>query len=139
MTARPLVVSLAAAGLLLAAAAGLKYAESIGLIGRDMSARTIQVIIGLMLAAYANFMPKSLGSPRGSTEAARWAQSALRVGGWSFAIAGLGYALMWALAPLDIADVISMAIVMSAMVATLGYTVRAYVACRRNADPSGVH
>jgi hypothetical protein len=83
-------------------------------------------------------MPKSLGSPLGSLEAARWAQSALRVGGWSFTIAGLGYALMWALAPLKIADDISILIVASAMVATLGYTVRAFMACRQQRTPSGV-
>jgi len=139
MIAKPLIASLAVAALMLAVAAGLKYAESASMIGREMSARTIQVVIGLMLAGYANFMPKSLGSPRSSAEAARWAQSALRVGGWSFAIAGLGYALMWALAPLEIADVMSILIVGSAMVATLGYAARAYVACRQNAGHAGVH
>jgi hypothetical protein len=138
MIAKPLIASLVVAVLMLAVAAGLKYAESAGMIGHDASVRAIQVIIGLMLAGYANFMPKSLGSPLGSAEAARWAQSALRVGGWSFAIAGLGYALMWALAPLDIADGMSMLIVVSAMVATLGYAVRAFMACRQQRAPGGV-
>jgi hypothetical protein len=138
MIAKPLIVSLAAAGVMLAVAAGLKYAESAGMIGHDTSVRTVQVVIGLMLAGYANFMPKSLGSPLGSPEAARWAQSALRVGGWAFAIAGLGYALMWGLAPLKIADDMSILIVVSAMVATLGYAVRAFMACRQQRSPGGV-
>jgi hypothetical protein len=138
MIAKPLIASLAVAGVMLAVAAGLKYSESIGFIGHDLKVRGVQVVIGLMLAGYANFMPKSLGSPRGSMEAARWAQSALRVGGWSFTIAGLGYALMWALAPLDVADVMSMLLVVSAMVATLGYAVRAFMACRQQRAPGGV-
>jgi hypothetical protein len=138
MIARTLIAGLAAAGLMLAVGTGLKYAEGAGVIGHDTAVRTIQVIIGLMLAAYANFMPKSLGSLRGSAAAARWAQSALRVGGWSFAIAGLGYAVIWAVAPMAIADVVSMAIVVSAMIGTLGHAVRARVACRQNAEHGGV-
>lgn len=35
----------------LAVAAGLKYAESAGLVGDDMAQRVVQVMIGLMLAA----------------------------------------------------------------------------------------
>jgi hypothetical protein len=138
MIARTLIAGLAAAALMLAVAAGVKYAEGASVIGHDTAVRTIQVIIGLMLAAYANFMPKSLGSLQSSAAAARWAQSALRVGGWSFAIAGLGYAVIWALAPLAIADVISILIVVSAMIATLGHAVWARIACRQNAEHGGV-
>jgi hypothetical protein len=50
----------------------------------------MQVMIGVILAAYANLMPKDLGQWRASARAAARSQSALRVGGWSLTLGGLG-------------------------------------------------
>ena len=85
-------IAIAVAVLFLALVAGLKYAESSELIGPDIAKRTTQVIVGLMLAAYANLMPKDIGRWRTSALAAARSQSALRVGGWSMTLAGLAYA-----------------------------------------------
>jgi hypothetical protein len=120
MTTRPILGSLALAGLMLAAAAIIKYGEHIHLFGPDMSARASGVTMGLMLAFIANFMPKS-GKPRGANVAGGRSQAALRVGGWSFLTAGLAYAGISAFAPLDIAANVSRVVVGAALVITLGY------------------
>ncbi len=122
--------ALALAVLLLGTAAALSYAQGLDLIGPDAARRTMQVMIGLMLAAYANLMPKDVGRWRASALAVARAQSALRVGGWSMTLAGLAYAGLWAFAPLAIADVASMAVVASAMLITMGYGGWMLLACR---------
>jgi len=122
--------TLALAALLLGTAAALSYAQGVHLIGPDAARRTMQVMIGLMLAAYSNLMPKDVGRWRASALAMARAQSALRVGGWSMTLAGLAYAGLWAFAPLVIADVASMAVVASAMLITMGYGGRRLFACR---------
>jgi hypothetical protein len=78
-------------------------------------------MIGLILAAYSNLMPKDIGRWRASALAMARAQSALRIGGWSLTLAGLASAGLWAFAPLAAADVASIAVVASAMLITLGY------------------
>ena len=54
-------IAIAVAVLFLALAAALKYADRADLIGPDTAKRTTQVVVGLMLAAYANLMPKDVG------------------------------------------------------------------------------
>lgn len=131
MTAKPIVQALVLAVVFLGVAAALRYAASTGLIGEDLAKRSIQVLIGLGLAAYGNMMPKKGGKLRGSVRAETAAQAALRVGGWSMALAGLVYAALWAFAPLAFADDVSMIVVASATALTLGFAVRAYATCRR--------
>jgi hypothetical protein len=130
MTLKRRSSALALAALLLGTAAALNYAQGIDLIGPDAARRTMQVMIGLMLAAYSNVMPKDVGRWRASALAMARAQSALRVGGWSMTLAGLAYAGLWAFAPLAIADVASMAVVASAMLITMGNGGRMLLACR---------
>ena len=122
--------AIAVALLILGAAAGLSYAQSVGLIQAEAAKRTMQVIIGLTLAAYANLMPKDVGRWQASALAVARAQSALRVGGWSMTLAGLAHAGLWAFAPLHIANVAGMVAVASAMLVTLIYCGRTLVACR---------
>lgn len=130
MTLKRTSVALAFAIFILGSAAALSYAKSLGLIGPDAARATMQVMIGLMLAAYSNLMPKDLGAWRGSPETMARSQSALRVGGWSMTLAGLIYAGLWAFAPLAVADVASMAVVGAALLITLGYGGWTLFACR---------
>jgi hypothetical protein len=122
--------AIALAVLLLGTAAALSYAQDLGLIGPDTAKRTIQVMIGLQLAAYANLMPKDVGRWRSSPLAMARAQSALRVGGWSITLAGLAHAGLWAFAPLAVANVAAMIAVASALLITIGYAGRMLLACR---------
>jgi hypothetical protein len=121
MIVRPVVVALVLAALILAAASGLRFAEGAGMVGADGARRIMQVLIGLVFAGYANFMPKRLKRTLTSPRAESQTQSVLRVGGWSLTLAGLAYAGLWAFAPLAIANIASMAVVVAATVTTIGY------------------
>jgi len=123
-------VAVAVAILVMASAAVLRYAQGAGLIEEDAARRTMQVMIGLILAAYANLMPKDVGPWQASALAVARAQSTLRVGGWSMTLAGLAYAGLWAFAPLGFVNLASMVVVASAMVIMMGYGAWALVACR---------
>ena len=122
--------AVALAVLILGTAAALNYAQGLDLIGPDAAKRTMQVMIGLILAAYSNLMPKDVGRWRASAVAVARAQSARRVGGWSMTLAGLAYAGLWAFAPLAFADLAAMAVVASAMLITMGYGGWTLLACR---------
>lgn len=135
MITRRLGFALALAAATLATAAALRYAEGAGWLSQDTGRRAMQVLIGLGLAAYANLMPKQIGSANRSATAMARTQSALRVGGWSLTLAGLAYAGLWAFAPLALADTASMAVVAGATLLTLGYAVWAFTSCRTAAIP----
>jgi hypothetical protein len=138
MVLKRMSFALAIAGLILAAAAALEYAQSLEIIGAEPAKRTMQVMIGLILAAYANVMPKDIGQWRASLRAATRSQSALRVGGWSLTLAGLGYAGLWAFAPIAFADVAATAVVAAATLVTTGYGVWALVSCRWSANTPSI-
>lgn len=123
-------LSIALGLLILATSAGLKYAEHLHLIEPHTVRQLVQVMIGLMLAGYANMMPKNLGSWPASPMAVARAQSALRVGGWSLTVAGLVYAGLWAFAPPDVATTVSVVVVATALVVTLGFAGWTLQACR---------
>ena len=131
MITRRLTFALVLAAAMLALAAGLRYAETVGWLTGDAARRAMQVLIGLGLAAYANVMPKQLGRASASARVAAQTQAALRVGGWSMMLAGLAYAGLWAFAPLTVADIASMVVVIAAMGITLGYAARAWARCRQ--------
>ena len=122
--------SMALAGVILITAATLKYAQAEDVISPEVTRRSMQVLFGLMLAAYANVMPKDIGNWQASSRAVARSQSALRVGGWSFALAGLAYAGLWAFAPLAVADIAAMAIVASALLITMGFGTWTVMVCR---------
>jgi hypothetical protein len=122
--------AVALAVLILGTSAALTYAQSRDLIGSAAAQRTMQVMVGLILAAYANLMPKDIGPWRSSAEAMAKSQSVLRVGGWSMTLAGLTYAGLWAFAPLAFANVASVVVVAAALVITVGYGWSTLLVCR---------
>ena len=133
MTSKPVValtIGLGLAGLIFAVAVGLRYAESTGMMEPEQVRRTMQVLIGLGFAAYANMMPKQLWRMGHSPRAEAWAQRGLRVGGWSLTLAALAYAGLWAFAPLAVADVGSKAVLASAAAITIGHALWSYMAAR---------
>ncbi len=130
MILKRMSMAIAVAILFLGTAAAVTYAQSLDLIGPDAAKRTIQVMSGLILAAYANLMPKDVGRWQASAVAVARAQSALRVGGWSMTLAGLAYAGLWAFAPLGVANIASIVVVASAMLITMGFGGWTLLACR---------
>ena len=131
MILKRISVSLALAAFILGMAAGLRYARSLEIISADSATRTMQVMIGLILAAYANVMPKDIGQWRGAARAATTSQSALRVGGWSLTLAGFVYAGLWAFTPIAFANVAAMVVVAAATLVTAAYGAWALFMCRR--------
>jgi hypothetical protein len=75
------------------------------------------VLTGILLAVYGNVIPKSLSrlSARG--------ESLQRVTGWATVLSGIGYAAIWAFAPIEIAAVASMCAVAIGFVFVVGYCV----------------
>jgi hypothetical protein len=120
MSRRLILNGVVLAGLLILAALALKYAQHAALISPSAAGSGGQIAIGLALAAYANFMPKRLASGR--------RQTALRVSGWAFMIAGLADAALWAFAPQSLAWPASMAAVGTATAVCLVFTVWACAA-----------
>jgi uncharacterized membrane protein len=128
MDRRPLATGIAVAVVLLAVAALLKLAQHSALIGADTAARATQAVIGLMVAFYGNFIPKTLGRAR-SVEAERRVQRALHVSGWAFTLAGLAYAALALFAPSPIAWTGSITVMAAAIVISLGYGIWRFAAC----------
>jgi hypothetical protein len=125
-----MTAAMALGGFILIAAATLKYAQAENAISPEVTRRSMQVLFGLMLAAYANVIPKDIGNWQASTRAVARSQSVLRVGGWSLTLAGLAYAGLWAFAPLAVADVAAMPIVASALLITMGFGAWTVMVCR---------
>jgi hypothetical protein len=130
---RSILYALIFAAAFIAISAGLAYLKNQGVLSDEFVKRTIQVMTGLILAVFSNFTPKQIGAP-GSPLAEAWKQSVLRVTGWSMVLAGLTYAALWAFAPLGFANIASVVVVVTAMVVTLSYTIRAAAACRAGAS-----
>jgi hypothetical protein len=131
MILKRISVALALAALVLGSAVALRYAEGLEIIGADAARRTMQVMIGLILVAYSNLMPKDIGPWRASASAAIRSQSALRVGGWALTLAGLGYALFWAFTPIPFAAVAGPVVVATALLITVTHSGWTLVTCRR--------
>jgi hypothetical protein len=100
---------------LLSVAAGLAYARRIGVVSPDLAVRGTMAAIGLMLAFYGNAIPKVI---KVTTPRARAIQ---RFTGWAFVLAGLAYAAIWGLAPLNLAAEAASAAVAAAMVSVFVY------------------
>lgn len=119
---KELIGSLAWAGGLLALGLGGTWARQAGYIDQDALTRLVMGAIGLMIAWYGNRMPKNF-VPSAS------ARKVARVGGWSMALSGLVYSLLWAFAPVDVAVAIGCGAVAAGIAGTIGYS----IALRSNA------
>jgi len=137
MISRQIIYGALGGAAILGAALALKWAQHNHLVSAEFTQRGVLVIIGLYLAVYANFIPKKVPGLKISPARAARVQAASRLNGWLFCLAGLGYAAIWAFAPLSIAGTASVAVVGGAMavVATnLGLCIFAIE--RKNANPA---
>jgi hypothetical protein len=125
MKTRETWIAAGIAGAMLIAAAGAKFGQSSGFLPHDSGGRLFQVMLGLMVLYYANLIPKKAGRFR-SMEGARRAQTAARLSGYAFAIAGLIYTGVAAFGVSGLADTASMIIMASATGLSLGALVWAH-------------
>lgn len=119
MMSRSIVQGLALGAAMLAAAAALKLAGHAGLVSSEMVGRGCQAITGLVLAVYANFIPKTPPALASHPMAHR-GQALLRLTGWAYTVAGLVYAAASLFAPLGLSTTLSVGAVAVAFVLTMG-------------------
>ena len=90
----------------------------------DFARRASMVVVGMFFAATGNAMPKMLTPlSRMRCDPAR-VQAFQRLSGWIWVLAGLGYALAWVVLPLPLADSVSLAVIVSAMLLIIWQLVR---------------
>ena len=129
MMSKSILNGLVWAGVLIVSAVILKFAQGQHTIGHDAAERGIQVVIGVTLAIYANFMTKRPTTHGADARGGRM-QAALRTGAWLFCISGLIYAAASAFAPHPLDEYLSMGAIGTAVVVSAGNFVRA---CTRRA------
>lgn len=66
--------------------------------------RGVGVMMGVIVVAFANVIPKQVGSARGL--------ALRRIAGWALVLGGLGYALAWLLMPLAYANVTALLVLL---------------------------
>ncbi|MBX3443783.1 MAG: hypothetical protein KF774_15345 [Planctomyces sp.] len=102
---RHVVFAIKLAAAMIGAALLLTLARLQGLIGRESVERAINVVTALACAAYCNVIPKALGPPSSTIQAAKVAQTLGRVSGWTLTLAFLISAAGWAFAPTGVAQI----------------------------------
>ncbi|MDZ4364738.1 ammonium transporter [Brevundimonas sp.] len=106
--------SLIWAGGIIALALASSFAQSQGYIDDDASARIVLGATGLMIAWFGNQMPKTFVPSAG-------ARSVNRVAGWSLAISGLIYAVLWVFASFQVALIGGCGAIIAGILVTVGY------------------
>lgn len=74
--------------------------------------RGMGVVMGLIVVAFANVIPKRAGSAR--------SLALRRSAGWALVLGGLGYALAWLLLPLDSANLAALLVLLIGVVCAAG-------------------
>ena len=123
------------AGVQVVGALLLTLANKLGWIDSETTTRGVMVLIGLMLVVVGNSMPKKQEGPPSQTAGdIVIRQSITRVGGWAMLLGGLVWAGLWAFAPRDLAQVGSIAAVVTAVVVMLAFAVWRFRTHRRSAS-----
>ncbi|MCC7261789.1 MAG: ammonium transporter [Candidatus Latescibacteria bacterium] len=126
-----ILFALKIAAVMIGGALLLTLARKQGWIDGEQVIRANNVIMGLALAAYFNAMPKMLHGPLpDSIPDATMAQTLGRVNGWAMTLAFLAWAVLWAFAPQELAQIGSIAAVGTSAAVTIGYMVWKLVARR---------
>lgn len=108
--------SLIWAGLMIAGAAGLTFAEGAGILA-DGGERGAGLVMGLVLAWTGNQMPKWNAGKNCATDGEAFRMR--RMAGIFMMLGGLGHAVAWLVAPLEIASFVSMVPVVVALLLVL--------------------
>ncbi len=102
---------------------GFSAAEAAGLLGSaggDVVRRAYGVGVGLVLVIIGNFMPKRLEPMLEKRHSPAAIQSLQRFSGWTFVVAGIGYAGAWLTLPIGPANIVSTIICAGAVVLVIG-------------------
>jgi len=105
-------LSVSYAAITLAAAEALAIARAIGAIAPDdesWALRGLGIFCGLAIVFYGNMVPKKVACIDPASPDAGRRQALQRYSGWVFVLAGLANTLIWVLAPIKQAALLSMA------------------------------
>ncbi len=108
-----------AAAALLALALGLTLLRGQGIVDGETNDRLIGIGIGLVLASQGNALPKTLRPLTESRCSPANAEKLQRFAGWAVVLAGLGFALAWAVLPISMAANGAMAVCLIGVAATV--------------------
>jgi len=114
--------SVVLASTLLAVTLGFRAADAAGLLGAggdDVTRRAFGVAIGLVLVVIGNAIPKKLEPMLAKSCSPAQLQSMQRFAGWTFVLAGLGYAAASAFVPLAYANTTATTICAGAVILVL--------------------
>lgn len=99
---KPIARALMLAGGLLAGCVALTTARKAGLLDADTTLRAIMALLGLVMAIYANDIPKQV------TKKTARGQAIQRLTGRAMLLAYLAYVAIWIFAPMSIANALSL-------------------------------
>lgn len=109
------------AALIMVISLGMKLAVTLGLVhDAEFPGRATNVILGVLLLSMGNDMPKQLVPLSARHCSGAQAHAMRRFAGWTWVIAGSGYAIAWLALPLEVAKPLSLVLVVSAMLVTAG-------------------
>lgn len=119
MITRHIGFAVAYAAILLTVSLSLAFADSQGWVGTGLPDRIIGIMIGITVAVFANPVAKRLpGAPGPETN--RPGHAAFqRFTGLVMVLAGIGYALVWVVAPVGLAPWMAVSVVMLGFVIIL--------------------
>jgi len=124
---RFLVLSVVAAGLMLAVSLGISLIGGISFEGGTLPRRVLGIMMGLVLVVIGNTMPKVLGPLAARRCSPLQTQSVKRFAGWTFTIAGLAYTAMWIFAAISQAEDFSTLLCVGALMLVIGRCAWAYL------------
>jgi hypothetical protein len=103
------------AGLMLSVGLGGKLAHALGVIDdQNVSRRLTMALTGAFLAMVGNLTPKTITPLSMACDGAR-TQAFQRFTGWTWFIAGLTYAMVWLVMPIDLAESVGIIVIMAGM------------------------
>lgn len=106
------------AGLLLGAAAVLSSLAP-ERINPEFAQRLIGMLMGAVVVLYSNAAPKALPRKLATRCGSSGQQDFRRFAGWTLVLGGLGYALIWLIAPIEIANLLSGVLLAAAVLLVL--------------------
>ena len=94
-----------------------KLAQAVGAIdNQELSQRLTSALVGAFLAAIGNATPKMLTPLSAMACDAARTQAFQRFSGWTWFMAGLTYAMVWLVLPIEVAKPLSVVVILSAIV-----------------------
>jgi len=109
-----------------------KLAYALGAIeDGDLAKRLSMVVVGALLVAVGNAMPKMLPPPSSIACDGAKAQALRRLSGWTWVLTGLAYVVLWLVLSVDMAAAVSTMVVLVGMVAVATQMFRLWRTRRR--------